>query len=192
MGRYTTRQLNNSQYKELIETVREGYADNEGIKHRPNIQLATILVLEANLGCRIGDILKLTTDSIIHDGSMYKLNIVEQKTGKRRCFIVPKPIKDFIDKYTEANGITSGKLFDITGQAVWKHLRAVTDYLGLENTSTHSLRKMCASNLYESTGHDIEAVCEFLNHSSTTVTRHYIRRTDAQLETAIENNVNLV
>lgn len=192
MGRYVTRQIDNNQYRELIETIREGYTDNNGIKHRPNMQLATILVLEANLGCRIGDILNLTTDSIIHDGSMYKLNITEQKTGKKRCFIVPKPIKDFIDKYAAANGIVSGPLFDITGQAVWKHLRAVTDYLGLVEVSSHSFRKMAASTLYESTGHDIEAVCEFLNHSSTAVTRHYIRRTDAQLERAIENNVNLV
>lgn len=192
MGRYTTRQITQENYRELIETVREGYTDNDGVKHRPNMQLATILVLEANLGCRIGDILNLTTDSIIHDGSMYKLNITEQKTGKKRCFIVPKPIKDFIDKYAAVNGITSGSLFDITGQAVWKHLRAVTDYLGLVEVSSHSFRKMAASNLYESTGHDIEAVCEFLNHSSTAVTRHYIRRTDAQLEKAIENNVNLV
>lgn len=192
MGRYTTRQITQENYRELIETIREGYIDNDGVKHRPNMQLATILVLEANLGCRIGDILNLTTDSIIHDGSMYKLNITEQKTGKKRCFIVPKPIKDFIDKYAAVNSITSGPLFDITGQAVWKQLRAVTDYLGLVEVSSHSFRKMAASNLYESTGHDIEAVCEFLNHSSTAVTRHYIRRTDAQLEKAIENNVNLV
>ena len=192
MGRYVTRQIDNNQYRELIETIREGYTDNNGIKHRPNIQLATILVLEANLGCRIGDILNLTTDSIIHDGSMYKLNITEQKTGKKRCFIVPKPIKDFIDKYAAANGIVSGPLFDITGQAVWKQLRAVTDYLGLENTSTHSLRKFCASTMFENSGHDIELVREFLNHSSVRTTQIYLRRTDAQLEKAIENNVNLV
>ena len=193
MGRYTTKTLESTtEYRELIETVREGYTDNNGIKHRPNIQLATILVLEANLGCRIGDILNLTTSSIIQDGSLYKLNIIEQKTGKRRCFIVPKPIKEFIDKYTEANGITSGKLFDIKGGAVWKQLRAVTDYLNLDNVSTHSFRKMAACNLYESTGHDIETVCEFLNHSSTSVTRNYIRRSDAQLESAIEKCVNLV
>ena len=192
MGRYTTRQISQESYKELIETVREGYTDWEGVKHRPNIQLATILVLEANLGCRINDILKLTTDSIILDGTIYKLNIIEQKTGKVRCFIVPKPIKDFIDKYTAANGIVSGPLFNISDQAVWKQLRAVTAYLGLENTSTHSLRKFCANSLFEKSGHDIELVREFLNHSSVRTTQIYLRRSDAQLEKAIESNINLV
>ena len=56
MGAYTTTSLKKSNYKEIIETVRRGYIDNDGVNHRPNTQLATILILEANLGCRIGDI----------------------------------------------------------------------------------------------------------------------------------------
>ena len=192
MGRYVTKALNNSQYREIIETVREGYTDYDGVKHRPNIQLATILILEANLGCRIGDILNLTTDSIILDGSIYKLNITEQKTGKKRCFIVPKPVKAFIDDYIRNANIYRGPLFDITAQAVWKQLRAVTGYLGLDDVSSHSFRKYAANALYETTGHDIEAVCEFLNHSSTAVTRAYIKRSDAQLESAIEKCVNII
>ena len=191
MGRYVTKSLTNSQFKEIIETVREGYTDYNGVKHRPNAQLATILVLEANLGCRIGDILNLTTDSIILDGSIYKLNIVEQKTGKKRCFIVPKPVKAFIDNYIREANIYRGPLFDIKAAAVWKQLRAVTGYLGLDDVSSHSFRKYAANSLYESTGHDIEAVCEFLNHSSTVVTRAYIKRSDAQLESAIEKCVSL-
>jgi len=192
MGRYTTLQISNNNYKELIETVREGYTDFDGIKHRPNLQLATILVLEANLGCRIGDIINLTTESIINDGGIYKLNITEQKTGKKRNFIVPKPVKAFIDNYIREANIYKGALFDIKAPAVWKQLRAVTAYMGLNDVSTHSFRKMAACNLYEATGHDIEAVCEFLNHSSTAITRHYIKRTDAQLENAIEKCVNLI
>ena len=192
MGRYTTLQISNHNYKELIETVREGYTDYNGIKHRPNLQLATILILEANLGCRIGDIINLQTDSIIDDGGIYKLNIIEQKTGKKRNFIVPKPVKVFIDNYVREANIYKGPLFDIKAPAVWKQLRAVTAYLDLENVSTHSFRKMAACNLYEATGHDIEAVCEFLNHSSTTITRNYIKRSDAQLESAIEKCVNII
>ena len=153
MGRYTTRQIDNSQYRDLIETIREGYTDNNGIKHRPNMQLATILILEANLGCRIGDIMNLTTDSIIDDGGIYKLNIIEQKTKKKRCFIVPKPVKVFIDNYILEANLYRGSLFDIKAPAVWKQLRAVTGYLGLDDVSSHSFRKMAASNLYEATNH---------------------------------------
>lgn len=192
MGRYTTSTLSRTEYRELVNTVRDGYTDNNGVKHRPNYQLATILILEANLGCRIGDIMNLTTDSIVDDGGIYKLNIVEQKTGKRRNFIVPKPIKEYIDLYKTKAHIYRGPLFDIKAPAVWKQLRAATDYLDLEDTSTHSLRKMCASELYDKTGHDIETVREFLNHSSTRITQAYIKRSDAQLEKAIENCVNIV
>ena len=192
MGAYTTTSLKKSNYKEIIETVRRGYIDNDGVNHRPNTQLATILILEANLGCRIGDIINLSTDSVIDDGGIYKLNIVEQKTGKRRNFIVPKPVKKLMDDYMAEANINHGPLFDIKAPAVWKQLRAVTAYLELDNISTHSFRKMAACNLYEATGHDIEAVCEFLNHSSTNTTRKYIKRSDAQLESAIEKCVEIV
>lgn len=190
MGEYTTRALSQEEYEKLVKTIRIGYT-YKNVKHRPNDQIATILVLEGNLGCRIGDIIALRTDSIIDDGGIWKMNITEEKTGKKRYFIVPKPIKAFIDHYCECNGITEGRLFDIEAPAVWKQLRAATAYLGLENISTHSLRKKIACDLYEKTGHDIEAVCAFLNHSSVNTTRRYIKRSDAQLEAAISASVNI-
>ena len=190
MGRFTTQTLTDAEYKEIIETIRYGYTHNH-IVHKPNEQIATILVLEANLGCRIGDIIKLRTDSIVKDGGLWKLNIIEEKTGKKRTFIVPDAVKKYIDKYARINN-RDGELFTITCQAVWKAIRQVCDYLELENVSTHSFRKMCANKLYEETGHDIEMVCKFLNHSDIKITRAYIRRSDAKLEEAIRKNVNLV
>lgn len=187
MGSYTTRQINTTEMKDIIECIRDGYLD-----HRPNPQIAVILTLEANLGCRIGDICKLTAESFINDGGIWKINISEQKTKKIRCFIVPNPIKDFIDRWMKRQNIKTGSLFTIKPPAVWKALRQVTDFLELEDVSTHSLRKSCASRIYEQTGHDIEAVRAFLNHSDTRITQTYIRRTDAQLEAAIKNSSILV
>ena len=192
MGRYTTKSIDERSYKELIETIREGYTDYDGVKHRPNNQLATILILEANLGCRIGDILNLTTDSIILDGSVYKLNITEQKTGKKRCFIVPKPVKNFIDAYIREANLYRGPLFDIKAPAVWKQLRAVTAYMGLDDISSHSFRKFAANTLLERSGNNIEVVREFLQHTSVITTQTYIRRSDSQMEEAINKMVNIV
>ncbi len=189
MGAYSCRALTIDEFKEIITNIRNGYTDNDGIPHKPNNQVADILVLEANLGCRIGDIIALRHDSFICDSGIWKINIVEEKTGKKRTFIVPKKVKKFIDKLDYGK---DGRIFKISEQAVWKQMRAVTSTLGLENTSTHSLRKMISNQIYEQTNHDIEAVCEFLQHSSPTVTRRYIRRTDKQLETAINNAVNLM
>lgn len=191
MGEYTCRTIEENEYRKIILLLRTGY-EYAGVKHRPNDQIATILVLQANLGCRIGDIMKLTTDSIIKDGSIHRLNIVEQKTGKKRTFIVPQPVVDFIEDYKKHTVIgADGSLFDITAAAVRKQLRAVTGYIGITNVSTHSFRKKFACELYERTGHDIMAVCQALQHSSTTTSQAYIKRSDAQMENAIKQIVSI-
>lgn len=49
-----TKALTTEQYKEIIQTMREGFSGC-----RPNERIATALVLEGNLGLRISDILQL-------------------------------------------------------------------------------------------------------------------------------------
>lgn len=191
MGCYTCSTIEDQDYKRLITTIRNGYIDREGVKHRPNVQIATILVLEANLGCRIGDIMSLETDSIVWDGGVWKFDITEEKTGKKRSFVVPMQIKYFIDDYARINGITEGKLFKISSQAVWKCLRAVTDYLDLKNVSSHSFRKFASLTLYEKSGYDIALVSQWLQHSSVKTTQTYLRRSNKQMEEAINKMVNL-
>lgn len=185
MGAYTTNAISDADYKRMIDTLRTGYIHN-GKKHRPNNQIADILVLEANLGCRLGDIVKLTKDSIIRDGDMWKLNIREEKTNKPRTFIVPDAVYKFIDGLTDNN-----QLFTVSKSAVWKALREVTAYLNLDKTSSHSIRKMAGNKIYEATGYDIEATARFLNHSSVNTTRRYIRRSDKQMEDAITKIVSI-
>jgi integrase len=188
MGDFVTRAITDTEFKDIINTIRSGYVDHEGVTHLPNHQVADILVLEANLGCRLGDIINLRHDSFVLDGGIWKLDITEEKTGKKRHFIVPQAIKDLIDNMNYGK---DGKLFGIAKPAVWKQMRNVTRYLGLQDVSSHSFRKYCANSLYERTGHDIELVCEFLQHSSIKITRRYIRRSDSQLEKAIAGNVSI-
>lgn len=189
MGKYTTKALDAKEYKNLIDTIRKGYTHN-GSHHKPNNQVADILVLEANLGCRLGDIVSLNKDSFVCEAGIWKINIEEEKTGKRRVFIVPKETKAFIDRI---EGVYSeGKnLFTISKQAVWKALRNVTAYLGLDNVSSHSLRKFAAMNVYTASDYDIELTCAFLQHTSTSTTRTYIRRSSKQMEDTISKIVNL-
>ena len=197
MGRFTCRALEEDEYRKIILLLRTGY-EYKGIKHRPNDKIATILVLQANLGCRIGDIVTLRTDSIVKDGSIHRLNITEQKTGKKRYFIVPEPIVTFIQDYCKCNGITEGALFPGTGglecitkDAVWKQLQPITRYLGLENISCHSFRKAYALAIYTRSNHDIDLVRTVLQHSSVTITQQYLKRSDAQVEAALLANVSI-
>ena len=95
-----TKALTTEQYKEIIETMREGFSGC-----RPNERIATILVLEGNLGLRISDILKLRLCDIVRDGDRFRLDITEQKTGKLRSFTVPRVIRQYIENYCLRNGI---------------------------------------------------------------------------------------
>lgn len=189
MGKYTTRPIEESELKDLIDLIASGYTDNDGIPHKPNRQIAVILTLQANLGCRIGDICALTVESFVNDGDAWKLNITEQKTGKARYFIVPTPVKKFVDKWIEENHLGSGRLFSINEYAVWKQMRAATAVLDLENVSCHSLRKTAGRRIYEASGKDISLVCQFYNHSSPSITQNYLRRSSKQMDEAISKAV---
>lgn len=187
MGKYTTKLIDTDTIKKIILAVREGYT-HDGIKHRPNAQLATILLLQANLGCRIGDIVNMKVESVVYDGEAWRLNIIEEKTGKARPFLVPTPVKQMIDDYCKANHIESGRLFKITEQAVWKQMRYVTKYLGLSETSCHSLRKAAGLRIYLESGKDIALTTDFYNHSSTAVTMKYLHRSSKQMDEAISKS----
>lgn len=69
--------LTREQYQAIIQTMKQGITGC-----RPNERVATALVLEANLGLRISDIIHLRLADIIKDGERYRLSIVEQKTKK--------------------------------------------------------------------------------------------------------------
>lgn len=188
MANKTTVALTLEQYKEIINTMRSG-----GAGFRKNDRIATVLVLEANLGIRIEDVLKLRLSSFLKDGSNYRLNIVETKTNKDRTFIVPVPVYQFVYIYCLENNIGKNDvMFPITTRAVQKHLKKVADYLGYEYIGTHSFRKFFASDMYEKNDYDIELVRELLQHSSTATTRRYIRRSSVRIEEAISNHVYLL
>lgn len=187
MNKKTTA-LTTEQYKEIITTLKDGYLDR-----RPNERIATALVLEANLGLRISDILRLRLDDIVRDGERYRLEIVEQKTGKRRVFTVPLIIQQYIENYCLRNGIKRTDLiFPITERAVQKQIQLVCDYLGYEGISTHSFRKWYATEIYKNNGYDIALVQRLLQHSSSSITQRYIGIEPQRIEKAIEGHATLI
>ena len=149
-----TKALTTEQYKQIIQTMREGFSGC-----RPNERIATILVLEGNLGLRISDILKLRLCDIVRDGDRHRLEITEQKTGKSRVFTVPLVIQQYMENYCLRHGIGRGELmFPLTQRAIQKQLAIACDYLGYEGISTHSFRKWYATEIYKNNGYDITLV----------------------------------
>lgn len=185
--------LTEDQYKKIITTIRSGFVCADGHIVKPNNRIAMALSLEANLGIRISDILQLRLSAIIHDGNRYRLNIVEQKTKKKREFTVPIEIYSYMQNYALENGINpAAKLFDISERTVQNHLQLVCEYLGYENISTHSFRKYFATSIYENNNYNIELVRVLLQHSSVANTQRYIGLQRKEVETALQNHIKLL
>ena len=193
MANKKTVAVTQDQYEEIIKVIQEGFEQEDGKRFRPNPRLAAILVLEANLGLRIGDILDLKLNDIIKDGSRYRLDIREQKTGKTRTFTVPEEILSYIRQYADSYHIEAEeKLFDMTPRAVQKQLKLAADYLGFSGISTHSFRKYFATSIYLDNDYNIELVRTLLQHSSTAITQKYIGIQQKEVEEALQKHIKLV
>ncbi len=184
--------LTDQQYIDIITAIKDGFC-HAGREYQPNERIATALTLEANLGLRISDILKLRFCDIIKDGKRYRLDITEIKTKKYRPFTVPGEIVDFIDKYRQKYELSNQqRLFDISERQVQKHLKATCDYLGLDGVSTHSFRKYFATDILIANDYNFELVRRLLQHSSIAVTQHYIGIQQKQIEAALQNHIKLL
>lgn len=176
------------QYNEIISTMKQGF-----IGFRPNERIATCLVLEANLGIRISDILSLHLNDIVKDGNRYRLDIIEIKTKKKRTFTVPLEIYSYIRDYCYENEIKSDELiFPISERVVQKQLKIVCDFLGYDGIGTHSFRKFFATEIYKDNDYNIILVQKLLQHSSPTTTQNYIGISTKDIETALANHIHLL
>ena len=81
MANKKTVALTRDQVTEIITTMRTG-----GTGFRKNDKIATALLLEANLGLRIEDILQLQMKDIIRDGARYRLDICRTENEKEADF----------------------------------------------------------------------------------------------------------
>ncbi len=188
MPNKTTAALTKDQYKELIEGIQSGF-----VGQRPNRRVATALVLEANLGLRISDIVNLRLADIIHDGERYRLNIKEIKTGKIRSFTVPTEIYQYIKIFCLENGVReTDRMFPISTRAIQKVLKRTADYYGIPNVGTHSFRKFFASEIYLANNYNVILVQTLLQHSSPAVTQKYIGLSSKDVEDALQKHIHLL
>ena len=183
--------LSDEQYRESIRLLREGFV-LEGKIIKPNPRIATVAVLQASLGLRLGDVLQLNMGSFIKESGRWKLNIKEQKTGKVRDFTVPVEIYSFIQDYAINMGISNtAKLFDISERQVERHLNKVFSKmeLPLRSFGSHSYRKYFATRVYLDNEMNIMIVKTLLQHSSVAVTQRYIGLSQKTVEDALAKTV---
>lgn len=180
--------LTKEQFDDIITTMKDGFTG-----FRPNPRVATALVIEANLGIRISDVLQLKLNDIKKDGDRYHLEIIEKKTKKERTFTVPNAIYTYLKMYCFENNIEPDeRIFPITERAVQKQLKLVCDFCEYENISTHSFRKFFATEIYKNNGYDIMLVKHLLQHSSAATTQRYIGIDTKKVEDALDTHLRLI
>lgn len=190
MANKRTRALSREEFEKVIHTIKTGFITSTGEKVRPNIRIATALTLQGNIGLRIGDIVRFRLSDIVFESGRYRLDIIEEKTGKARTFTVPTEIYIFLQNYALENNIKpNGKLFNLSVRAVQKHLQKVCEYLGLENVSTHSVRKFFSNEIYLKNDFNITLVKELLQHSSLSSTSKYLSIDSKTVEKALQNHI---
>ena len=172
--------------------LREGFI-LDGVKRQPNPRIATIVVMQACLGLRLGDCLNLKMSSFVRDDNRWRLDIIEQKTQKKRVFKVPLEIYNFIQGYAYQYKIGyESRLFDVSPRQVQRHLKYVFMKMGLNHKKygSHSYRRFFAVNVYKNNNNDIRLVQELLQHSSIQVTQLYLSVFDSSIEEALNKTVS--
>jgi integrase len=183
---YTTLATTAEQFAAITGALEAGFTDRAGVQRKPNTRAAFALKLEKVTGCRIGDVVRLCLNDFVKDGRLYRLDIREEKTGKRRTFTVSEGVYRSIADYCTAHAIAPDTpIIGVTERAIQKQLKLAVDALGFSRVSTHSVRKMSACDIYEATGRDIAATSQFLQHSDTKITMRYLTRSSEALEGAL-------
>lgn len=127
---YKSRALDKQELNLIIQTMKSGFIMSSGKRVKPNERAAFSLLTEANLGIRIGDVVRLKLSDVIFERDNYRLNIKEEKTGKTRNFYVPAEFYIFLQQYAIKHNIKENqRLFPITTRAVQNALKLTCDYL---------------------------------------------------------------
>lgn len=190
-NRRAARPLEYDEYMTIITLCQKGftYKDEYGVEHifRPNKQLAITFILQANLGLRISDVLKLKPSTFKND----KLEVIEKKTGKLQYRTINRNLKELIYEYALENNIKSNDyLIQVKVRAIQKQLAIIANYLNLTNISSHSFRKLFGVTVYNKTNGNIELLKELFNHSNISTTQRYIKVSQKQID-EISSSIDL-
>lgn len=188
--RRAARPLERDEYEKIINLCKTGftYNDEYGVPHvfRPNKQLGMTFILQATLGLRIADVMKLKPVTFKND----KLEIIEKKTGKLQYRTINKNLKELIYEYAMENNIKSNDyIIKVTVRAIQKQLDIITKYLGLRNISSHSFRKLFGVTVYNQTNGNIELLKELFNHSDISTTQRYIKVSQKEID-AVSSSID--
>ncbi len=136
-----------------------------------------LFVMGINCGLRISDLLKLKVSDV--KNKTY-IEIVEQKTGKKRRLLLRenliKLINNYIKDKSEEQWLFKSQKGSkaVTRVQAYRIINSVCKKAGFEeNFGTHTLRKTFGYHLYQMTK-DVALLQNIFNHSSPSITMRYI------------------
>lgn len=191
MANRKTSCINDEQFNKIVNLIYKGSSDG---KIKPSEEIALILTITGNCALRIGDCTKLKMNSFIREGSDYRYNIIEEKTGKHRTNVIQKEIYEMIKEYAKRkNKKETEEIFNHSIRSIQYKLKNVDKYIGeeFESVSTHSFRKCAGMRMYRLSGNDIELTRKFLNHSSVSTTQRYLGVNDEEINSILRESYKI-
>lgn len=167
--------------REQIETMKDLLGKNK--------RDYLLFVLGINSGLRIGDILTLKVSDVTDKRGriVSKLELEEEKTGKKKVMMFSENVRRAIKEYLDESRLeedgplflsqkrgTNGELKPISRQQAWHILNKAARRIGIaDNIGTHSMRKTFGYHAYHA-GVKLEYLQKIFNHADARVTLDYI------------------
>jgi hypothetical protein len=152
--------------------------------------LGLYILMGANTGLRVSDILNLTWEQVQED----MVTINEQKTGKKKTFKLNGTVRAALDKFDTD---LSGNIFISQKKTVYRRQtinRLLKEVFAKEarktNISSHSLRKSFGRRVFENNNESEKSLTylsELFNHSSVATTRKYLGLRQEELNDIYDN-----
>jgi site-specific recombinase XerD len=148
---------------------------------RDRAMLATLL----GCGLRRSELAGLVVEKIqVRQGHWVIVDLIG-KGGHIRTIPIPQWVKQTLDRWTSAAGITRGQVFraisknevvwghGISQNVVWYVVGRYCRRIGLDHVAPHDLRRTCAK-LCHTSGGEIEQIQFLLGHASVQTTERYL------------------
>lgn len=148
-----------------------------------------LFLIGINVGCRVGDLLKLKVSDVRRKK---RVVIQEGKTKKKRELNLSN-IYDEVQEYIKT--VDSQWLFPsrkgdnpITPTQAYRQLNKASEWAEVDSVGNHTLRKTFGYWFYKQTK-DVAKLQHILNHSTPAITMRYIGITDEEIEKDLDSFV---
>lgn len=162
----------------------------------------TILALLLGCALRRAELAALSISDIQMRAGRWAIVNLLGKGKKFRTIPIPEWVKQSIDDWTAAAGITEGRLMralstngkrvtgeELSDSSIWLIVKAMAGAIGVFNFAPHDLRRTCTS-LCRKAGGTLEQIQHLLGHASVVTTERYLG-TIPEIEDAVNDHLGL-